>query len=171
MGRIKTLIFSIAMFSLLSSFSQCSEERKLEDKDPLTFGEVYYRNYPQAVRDLESVTTLYLPVVEENPAIELDSVYFKGKSAKLEVSEQNQNLYFARFVTKPRYQEDIILSSDPAEEHRNKLPKVEQKIPFKLKPNECIISYKEAGKIKYYKISNIKQKRLDDVPMAPRNNR
>lgn len=170
MGRIKTLIYSIAMFSLLTSFSQCSTKQKFEDKAPLEFGEVYYKKRPQAVRDLESVMTLFLPVKEVNPEIELDSIYFRGHSEKLEVSPQNQNLYFGRFVTKPKYQEDIILSIDMAEEHKNKLPKVNKDIPFELEPNECVISYKQAGKTKYYKISNIKHKRSNDVPMAPRNN-
>ena len=171
MRRIKTMIFSITMFSLLSSFSQCSDEQKLQDNAPLEFGEVYYRNRPQAVRDLPSILTLYIPINTSSPSVELDSVYFKGRSAKLETSEQNKQLYLARFVTKPEYSEDIIMSSDMAKEHQNKLPKVKQSIPFELRPNECIISYKQAGKTKYYKISNIKQKRLDDVPMAPRNNR
>ena len=171
MRRLKTMIFSIAMFSLLSSFSQCSDERKLEDKVPLEFGDVYYRNLPRAIRDLPSVKTLYIPINTPNPNVELDSVYFKGRSAKLEVSEQNKKLYLARIVTQPEYSEDIIMSSDMAEEHQNKLPKMIQNIPFELRPNECIISYIQAGKTKYYKISNIKQKRFDDVPMVPRNNR
>ena len=70
---------------------------------------------------------------------------------------------------KPAYTEDIILSSDIAEEHKNKLPVKESKIPFELLPNQCVISFIEHGQTKYYKISNIKEKRLKEVPMAPRN--
>jgi hypothetical protein len=169
---IKTIIFSLAMGCLTASFSQCSDSQKLEKKAPLEFGEVYYKKRPQAVRDLPSIFTLYIPIKGENdPNIELDSVYFKGKSAKLTRAPHNQNLYIGRFITKPAQPEDIILSSDVKEEHKNKLPKIEPKIPFELKPGECVISYKQAGEVKYYKISNIKEKRLKDFPMAPRNNR
>ncbi len=172
MMRIKAIIFSTVMFCLMASFSQCSNAQKLEQKAPLEFGEVYYQKKAQAVKDLESMFTLYIPIKGEyNNNIEPDSVYFKGKSAKLLVSTQNQNLFYGRFITKPVYTEDIILSSDMNEEHQNKLPKTESKIPFELKNSECVISYKQDGGVKYYKISNIKEKRLADVPMSPRNNR
>ena len=169
--HFKTIIFSFAMFCLMVSVSQCSSAQKLEQKAPLDFGEVYYKKRAQAVRDLPSVFTLYIPVKgEHDNTIELDSVYFKGESAKL-TQISNQSLYIGRFVTKPAYVEDMILSSDVEEEHQNQPPKIEPKIPFELKPNECVVSYKQAGEVKYYKISNIKERRLKGVPMAPRNNR
>lgn len=170
MKPIKTILFSIVTLSLMG-FSQCSNGQKLEKKAPLEFSEVYYKKNAQAVRDLESVITLYIPIKSENNTIELDSVYFKGISAKLVKSTQNQNLYIGKFTTKSAYSEDIILSSDLAEEHKNKLPNLEPKIPFKLKPNECVISYKEAEQTRYYKITNIKEKRLNEVPMSSRNKR
>ena len=168
MRTFKTILFSTSML-LFMAFSQCSNGQKLETKSPLEFGEVYYKKNPQAVKDLESVITLYIPIIRENNFIELDSAFFKGKSAKLIKSSNDKNLYFGRFIMKPAYTEDIILSSDIAEEHKNKLPVKESKIPFELLPNQCVISFIEAGQTKYYKISNIKEKRLKEVPMAPRN--
>ncbi|MGM5469198.1 hypothetical protein ACS386_02880 [Flavobacteriaceae bacterium LMO-SS05] len=141
----------------------------MEQTAPLEFGEVYYQKKAQAVRDLESVFTLFIPFKGDTNNIELDSVYFKGKSAKLMLSPQNQNLYFGRFITPPKYVEDLILSSDIKEEHQNQLPKIESKTPFELKHNECIIRYMQHGEVKYYKILNIKEKRLREVPMSPRN--
>lgn len=167
MKQTKTIILLITMFSFMTGFSQCSNEKRLEKKAPMEFGETYYKKKAQAVRDLKSSLTLYIPVQEDNINVEMDSVYFKGKSAKL--IKGSQNLYFARFIMKPAHTEDIILSSDMAEEHQNKLRKLNSKIPFDLKPNECIISYKMSGETRYYKISNIKEKRLKEVPMSPRN--
>jgi len=169
MRRIVTIIGLTISLSVLSSFSQCSNGQKLENESPMVFGDVYYKKRPQAVRDLESTMTLFIPVKGETN-IELDSVHFRGKSAKLLKSAQDQNLYIGKFRIKPRYNEDIMLSSDVAEEHQNKLPKVESKIPFELKQDECVISYKKDGDTKYYKISNIKEKRPKEFPMAPRNN-
>lgn len=168
MKPFKTILFSTLMLSLMA-FSQCSNGQKLETKAPLDFGEAYFKKKAQAVRGLESVITLYIPIKGENNAIELDSVYFKGKSAKLFKTTQNQNLYLGRFTMNSKYTEDIILSSDIVEEHKNKLPVKDSKIPFELLPNQCVISFIEAGQTKYYKISNIKEKRLNEVPMAPRN--
>jgi len=167
MKGIKTIIFSIIGLSLMA-FSQCSNGQRLEKKAPLEFGEVYFKKRAQAIKDLVPVVTLYIPIEEENKNVELDSVYFKGKSAKLVKSAQNQNLYLGRFTMNSKHTEDIILSSDMNEEHKNKLPQTEPKIPFELKPNECVISFKQAEETRYYKISNIKEKRLDEVPMVPR---
>lgn len=161
----------MAMLFLLTSASQCTNAQKLEQEAPIEFGEVYYQKRVQAIKDLESSISLYIPLKEgSDKTIVLDSVYFKGKSAKLKVDTQNQSMYVARFITNSKQTPDIILSSDMKEESENKLPKKEPEIPFQLKPNECVISYEVDGEVRYYKISNIKEKRLKEVPMSPRNN-
>ena len=169
MKRVTTIIVLTIGLSFLSSFSQCSNGQKIEKRSPIEFGEVYCKRQPQAVRDLSSAITLFLPVTGEHN-VELDSVYFRGKSAKLFKSPKDQNLYLGHFTIKPRYANDIILSSDVVDEHRNQLPKIEPKIPFELKRNECVISYKKNGKTRYFKISSIKEIRPKEFPMAPRNN-
>ena len=81
----------------------------------------YSIHYTKLYEDLESSFTIYIPVnKEDDNHIELDSVYFKGKSAKL-IKGQKQNMYFARFITNSKHARDIILSSDMEEEHQNKL--------------------------------------------------
>lgn len=158
------------MLFLSISVSQCSSAQKFERNAPLDFGEVYFQKRAQAVRDLESTLTIFIPIGEIKNNVELDSVYFKGRSAKLLVSSQNPKLYFGRFVIQPKSVGDIILSSDMKDEHQNKLPIDKPIIPFELLPNECVISYIQGGKEKFYKISNVKERRLKDVPMKPRNN-
>lgn len=169
MKHILTVIVLTINLSILSSFSQCSNGQKLDKKPPMEFGDIYFTRQPQAVRDLQSAMTLFIPIKGETN-IELDSVYFRKYSAKLKKSPKDQNLYLGQFTIKPRYSEDMILSSEVAEEHQNKLPKIQTKIPFELKPNECVISFKKDGMTRYYKISNIKEIRSKGFPMAPRNN-
>ena len=164
------ILFSISLFFGTLTVSQCSSAQKLESNAPLDFGEVYYQKKAQAVRDLESYLTIFIPIKEViKNNVELDSVYFKGRSAKLMVSDKTPNVYYGRFVIKPKKAEDIILSSEIKDEHQNKVTMDNTKIPFELLPNQCVISYKQDGKTKYYKISNIKEKRLKDVPMEPNN--
>jgi len=170
MKRFISILFSMIFLFLTLSASQCSSAQKLESTSPLDFGEVYYQKHPQAVKDLESMLTIFIPVIGENKDnIELDSVYFKGRSSKLMVADKDPNKYYGKFVIKPKKAEDIILSSDMTEEHENKVTMDNPKIPFELLPNQCIISYKQKGKTKYYKISNVKEIRLNDVPMEPHN--
>lgn len=169
MKHFNPIMISIIMLFLTTSVTQCSSAQKLEQKAPLAFGEVYFQKRAQAVRDLKSMFTLYIPIKGKSNNIELDSVYFKGRSAKLMVSPQNEKIYYAHFITKQAYTEDIILSSDVKDEHQNKLPIRKTKIPFDLLPNQCVVSYIQEGEIKFYNISNIKEKRLTEVPMEPRN--
>ena len=169
MKHFNPIMISIVMLFLATSVTQYSSAQKLEQKAPLVFGEVYFQKRAQAVRDLKSMFTLYIPIKGNPNNIELDSVYFKRMAAKLIVSPQNQKIYYAHFITKQAFTEDIILSSDVKDEHQNKLSIQKKKIPFKLLPNQCVVSYIQEGEIKFYKISNIKEKRLTEVPMKPRN--
>ena len=171
MKPIKTTLFFITMLCLLTSVSQCSNAQKLEHCETLEQTKHCNKKRVQAIKDLEGSLSIYIPLKEgSDKTIELDSVYFKGKSAKLMFGTEEQMMFFARFVTNSKHTQDIILSSDMTEEHQNKLPNKQPKIPFELKPDECVISYKANGETKYYKISGIKEKRLKEVPMAPRNN-
>lgn len=171
MKQFNPIIFSITLLFLSTSVTKCSSAQKLESVPPLDFGEVYYQKRAQAVRDLESSLTIFIPIKGElKNNIELDSVYFKSRSAKLMTTDKTPNVYYGRFVIKPKMAEDIILSSDMSEEQQNKVIMDNPKIPFELLPNQCVISYQQDGKTKYFKISNIKEKRLKDVPMAPNNN-
>lgn len=171
MKQFNPIIFSITLLFLSTSVTQCSSAQKLEQIAPLDIGEVYYQKKAQAIKDIEDYLTIFIPIEgKQNDNIKLDSVYFKGRSAKLMVTEKAPNVFYGRFVIKPQKAEDIILSSDIKEEHQNKVIMDNPNIPFELLPNQCVISYKQDGKTKYYKISNIKEKRLKDVPMAPNNN-
>ena len=98
----------------------------------------------------------------------MDSVYFRGKAAKLEFS-QDIAQYVGRFKTAVNQPKDIILSSDPKEEYANKISPKEALILFDLEADECVISYKKENNIKYYKISNVKQKEPLNYPSAPPN--
>ena len=58
----------IVLFLSLS-VSQCSSAQRLEPIAPLDFGEVYYQKRVQAVKDLESMFTIFIPVMERTRTI------------------------------------------------------------------------------------------------------
>jgi hypothetical protein len=171
MKVFKTTILSIVTLCFVSSFSQCSSAQKLEDKDALSFEDVYYQSWTSGIQEQGSGVKLFIQLTDKtDKTIHFDSAYFRGKVVKLKEGFQNPRLYVARFKNESEYSEDIILSSEKSEEHKNKVPKIPQKLPFELKRNECVISYKTDGVTKYYKISNIREKPMSGVPMSPRNN-
>ena len=99
--------------------------------------------------------------------IQLDSVYFRGKAAKFEIKPNNSTLFIGRFSLAANQKKDIIMSNKPKAEYGNELPKLNTKIPFELKDNECVVSYNEGDKTKYFKIENVVEKQAQFYPSAP----
>ncbi|WP_299332664.1 hypothetical protein [uncultured Psychroserpens sp.] len=164
MKLLKRTLSLFVIVIVMVSFSQCSSAQKLQKKAPVQFGEVYCQNWVAGVKGGSSGINLFIPV--ENTLVDLDSVYFRGKVAKLEKKFNNNLLYIASFKTALNQPKDMVLSSDPKEEYGNQLPENPMRFPFELKDDECVISYKKDGKTLYYKLTNIIQRESLNYPVA-----
>lgn len=150
--------FKLICLALLSmSFSQCACKMKLQNEAPTTFGETYYQSWVAGVKGGGSGTNVFIEVKDEN--ITLDSIYFRGKVSKFETKPSSPSLYIGRFKGNSNTEEKTVISSND-----NKVEA--EDFPFKLKENECVVSYTENEKVKYYKISNLKKKPLEALPMS-----
>jgi hypothetical protein len=167
MKFLKITSFSLVMLTIMASFSQCSGTQKLQKKVPIAFSEVYFQRWTAGVKGGGSGINLYIELASELPKnIQLDSVYFRGKSAKFETKPQNQLLYIGRFKTEFNQPKDLIMSSDSLNEYGNEMSVNTKRMPFNLKENEGVISYKEGKNTKYYKVENIVEKRALNYPSA-----
>ena len=164
-------IISLTILPLIMfSFSQCSSQRKLQAKAPLQLQEVYCQSWVAGVRGGGAGINIFIPTDSRTyDHKRLDSVYFRGKSAKLQIIEDKTIVYVGRFILDANKNQDIIISSDRKEEYGNKMPKGDAGIPFELKDDECVVSYKEGTKTKYFKIENIVEKASIPYPSAPPN--
>jgi len=156
------------MVIVMTSFSQCSSAQKLQKEAPVKLGTAYYQYWVAGIQGGGSGINLFIPT--ENPSlknIHLDSVYFRGKVSKLEFKPNNPSLFIGRFTSLGNQRKDIIMSNKPNAEYGNELPKLKEKIPFDLKENECVVSYIEDDKIKYFQIENIVEKQPELYPSAP----
>lgn len=170
MKFFKIVSFSLLMLIILTSFSQCSSTQKLQKKAPTDFSKVYFQRWTAGIKDGGSGIALYLELASELPKnIVLDSVYFRGKPAKLETKTQDSLLFIGYFRTDSNQKRDIIMSSNPLDEYHNKLGTVDENIPFELKDDECVISYKMGKDTKYFKIENIIEKEIISYPSTPNN--
>lgn len=167
MKQLKTISIFILMFILTSSFSQCSSAQYMQDKAPLEIGEVYCQKWIAGVEGGGSGLNIFIPTAISS--IELDSVYFRGKAAKLESNPRNGILYIGRFKDESNQMDDIIISSEPNAEYNNPIPRLPKKIPFELKENEGVVSYKKDNKTYYFKIENVSERNLISYPSAPPN--
>lgn len=133
----------------------------------MTLGKVYYQSWIAGVKGGGSGINIFIPI--SNSTVVMDSVYFRGQVSKLTTKPEDSTLFIGRFNTVFNQKEDIIMSSDSKEEYGNKLPRKAVEIPFILKDDEAVISYKEGNKVKYFKIGNIVEKNLKHYPMSPKN--
>lgn len=165
MQVFKNSIYAFLSFLTLMSFSQCSTTQKLEKKLPMNFGEVYFQTWVAGTREGGAGINLFIPITKSSN-IQLDSVYFRGKRAKLKQGS-DELAYVGRFKNRVKHNRDIIMSNEPGAEYGNKVPEVPEKIPFKLENDECVVSYVEEGKTKYFKISDIKSRKAKHMAGTP----
>ncbi|WP_339916150.1 hypothetical protein [Yeosuana marina] len=147
----------IGLILLVITTSQCASSKKIKTKLPLELGQVYYQWTPDNEGG-NSKKSLYIPVISNENAISLDSVYFQGQVAKLE--RINNSLFIGNFKTTAIEKPDLIMSSDPHEEYGNifQKPKQADDIPFDLNNTQCVISYKEGNKTSYFTIEGVIKK-------------
>lgn len=151
----------IAVFLLsVSLFTNCSTAQKLQNSAPMTFGDVVYQNWVAGVKGGGSGTNLFISILEKPTNVQLDSVYFRGKVATLEMLDDHS--YVGRFKTNFNQQTAIIKSDH--RELANQKSNLEDNFPFELKDTECVISYQENGATKYFKIKNITEKPAPNYP-------
>jgi len=170
MKSIRSIISLTILPFIMFSFSQCSSQKKLQDKAPVQLMEVYCQSWVAGVRGGGAGINIFIPTnLKTYNHNRLDSVYFRGKSAKLQIIEDKTIVYVGRFISDVNRKQDLIMSSDKKEEYGNKMLKVEEEIPFELKDDECIVSYKVGARTKYFKIKNIVEKASIPYPSAPPN--
>ena len=165
MKTLKSIISITALAFVMMGFSQCSTTKKIQTEAPTTIGKVYFQKWVAGRKGGGAGLNIFIPV--NDTSVMFDSVYFRGKVAKLTPKYQEENIYVGKFISAQNKEVDLIMSNDPKAEFGNKKAVAETKIPFELKSNECIISYKEGNKIKYFKIENIVEKELIPYPSAP----
>lgn len=94
-----------------------------------------------------------------NTEIKMQKAYFRDNVAPIKLNTVNGKLIAkAVFVKTNLEKPDIISHSDSSKEVGNQPPKLKEKSPFKIAANECVISYLDGEKTKYFKIESIKEK-------------
>lgn len=152
MNFLKTTVSLIILIVLF----QCASSRpKLETNLPFEIGAVYYQNWDTSAHDGRSGMNIVISMLSNPKKVLLDSVYFRGEQAKLK--HKNNLVYIGEFKTHSTVKNEIIMSIEPYAEYGNKAPKITKMSRFQLEADECVISYKKANKVRYFKIDNIRK--------------
>lgn len=159
---MKTFKF-FATLLILVGFSECATT-KFEQKPPFTITFAVYNNWSVKTTTKKGMTVniSYTSKYE----IKFDSIYFFKRVEKLTMSKvKDKKMISANFSSKVK--PDIILDDNSTKEINNQFPEI-KKLPFKLKQNEAIISYKIKDKTKYFKIKSIKKGKTIFYDLIPK---
>ncbi len=165
MKYIKYLFAKLGLLVLLGIGIQCATSQKIDKVAPVKIEGAYYQDWMSGVREGGHGFMVYVPV-EENSAVQLNFIYFKGKKIELELNS-DKVMYEGRY-TYPSEKRDLIMSNDPKKEFRNPVPEMEVKIPFDLKDEECIFNYTKKGRKGYFKLDKLPEKEMKHYPMEMR---
>lgn len=144
---MKKLLLLFSSIFVLSLVIACGSNKELQERAPAQFQDVYYTAG-------ENGLDLYIPVaVIQDNRISLDSVYFRGMKSPLVKDSEKPNLFTANFSTNGMK----IMSSDPAEENKNRIPQKSEKVPFEIEDDEAILVFSQNEKTKYYKLTGIEE--------------
>lgn len=157
MNTFKNILKLLGLVVLSISFAQCASTMKLQENIPDAVGESYYQNWVAGVKGGGSGTNVFIKVKEESMV--LDSIYFRGQVAKLTTKPADKQLFIGRFASEMNSKNHPELTSDS-------MDKSNSDFPFDLDNNDCVISYMDNGKAKYFKIEDLKERPMEALPMS-----
>lgn len=154
MNFFRVISIRICVLLVLSTFIQCASSQKMKNiSSSILINEPYFQEW---VSEKDSGFTLYFPVDDTSTTV-LKHAYFKHKKIIL-LKEENKSVYIGHY-TYPK-KTDLIMSSDRKEEFKNAIPAGIERIPFRLKDNECVIVYTKDKQEGVFKIEELSEKKL-----------
>ena len=152
----------------------CSSQKKLTTSPPFTVERPTVEYWVGGREESGSGMRFQARWNPVDPAsIEVDSLFFRGKSYKLQVADTETGFLLTASRGTGRLEKpDIIMHADSTREVGNqppKLPSPPGEFPFDLKPDEAVISYIERGEGKTYytKITGVVEKSSRIYPGRP----
>ncbi|APG65785.1 hypothetical protein LPB136_10595 [Tenacibaculum todarodis] len=143
-----------SLFAVIATLFQCAS-LKFEDNPPFKINSATFKNYVGGMPGVSGTNVVIN--YETSTTVNFDSLFFKGRKAKIELETSGKKNYIkGHFNTSTvNSKEDLVLHKDGKKEYGNKVP--EKKFPFELKESEAVISYLENGETKFFKVENIKK--------------
>ena len=154
--------YLLSIVLLTTLITQC-KSTKFDKTPPFTITRATYHYWVGGMPGVSGVNVFIGYQTDKN--ITFDSIYFANKKVKAQTKLVKGKTYLIGYFNTSTInsKEDLILHRNGKKEFGNK-PPVKEKFPFKLKENEAVISFREKGKTKYYKVKNLQQTKTDFYP-------
>lgn len=153
-------IVSITILVMIFSLSGCSSQKKIGKNAPFDLGQATCQSWVGGRPESGSGLKFMVPVLSDNTrGLKMQQAFFRGKVADIKLrSKEGETMATANFLNDNRLKPDIIAHGDATKEVGNQPPKLQEKFPFEITADECVISYIDGDKIKYFKIKGVKEK-------------
>ncbi|WP_152611472.1 hypothetical protein [Psychroserpens damuponensis] len=137
MNASKSICYGfIVVFLMLFS---CSNAYKLQKTTPIQYSRAYFQNWTSAIKIGSSGYNFHIANLTPTQNIVIDSVFFRNLKGRL-------------MPSKGKYICQLIKRNSISEGHGLNTLK---DFPFDITNRECVISYRDHGETKYFKISNV----------------
>ena len=169
---------AIILTSFIFGLFGCNSQKKLASDVPFTIEKPSCQQYAAGREEGGTGFVLRIPIATMATAdLSFMEVYFRGHVLPSEmVKEATGMVLLCEFKNPATYKKpDIIMHADTKQEIGNQPPmmitKKGKEFPFKLAPDEAVISFveKDSNKVTYYKISGIKDKEPQMYLTRPKN--
>jgi len=153
MKKIMYLMLSLGFF-----FVACSSQKKLETSAPFTLGEVYAQKWMVENTTMYSGYEVIIPIMslDENEAV-LQNLYHKDKMVDISIELREFGMIaLAEYSKEDLLKKDMLVPEAPKNKRKKGSKKMEL-FPFELQDTEAVLSYLQNDKIRYIKLSGIRQ--------------
>ncbi|WP_178991255.1 hypothetical protein [Winogradskyella schleiferi] len=146
MKRLKKAIYVLVFAAIYGTALPCAAQKMttattLQQQAPFTVKTVSFQEWYAGIKVGGTGINIFVPITNLSDNVEIDRIYFRNLTGKL--NEKNGK-YFA------------ILEND-SKNYTFKKPEAPADYPFRLKDDECVVSYVEGGTTKYLKITSVNE--------------
>jgi len=133
----KSKLFSLALLAIL--VVGCSNAYKFQKSAPFEYTRAYFQNWTAAIKIGSSGVNFHIANLTPNANVIIDSVYFRKMRGKLSTAKGK---YVSQLVKRKPISEGHTLTTTGD-------------FPFNIGNRECVVSYRQNGETKYFKITDI----------------
>ncbi|MBO0591316.1 hypothetical protein I2486_07835 [Cellulophaga sp. E16_2] len=172
---MKNLVY--LYFIALLGLSSCASQKKMQPEPPFIIEGPTSQKWIGGKEESGTGLEVILPItqiMDEN--ISFQQLYFRNKITTVKTAIiEGQRFIIAKIKTEKTPMPDIIMHLDPRKEVGNQPPSPKKEaainFPYELKDDEAVLSYieEDGKKVKYTKISGIKEKKPLIYSSKPRN--
>lgn len=171
MNSIQSTILILLVLGM--TITSCSSQKKLQVDVPFEMGTTTVQEWLGGKEESGTGFLVTIPVSALSKEVRFQELYFRGQIKQVTTENDGDGITLkANFVNKSQ-KSDIIMHADPKKEVGNQPPSIKAEgakdFPFGLNSQEAVLGFIVKNRMKYVKISAIKEKQPLIYSTKPKN--